>query len=110
MWTIDSLYNVYFGKNPIKLMRLMIERGAQVSYYDPYVKKIPMTREHPNLANKVSVDWNVKSFSEAYDAILIATDHDNLDYLNLANSCKIVVDTRNACSRAGANMENVVLA
>lgn len=94
----------------LELMRLMIDRGAQVSYYDPYVKKIPMTREHPNLANKVSVDWNVKSFSEAYDAILIATDHDNLDYLNLANSCKIVVDTRNACSRAGANMENVVLA
>ena len=37
-----------------------------------------------------------------YDVVLIATDHDIVDYKALVSAAKLVVDTRNACARAGA--------
>jgi UDP-N-acetyl-D-glucosamine dehydrogenase len=45
-----------------------------------------------------------------YDAVLIATDHDSIDYQLLANSAKILIDTRNVCARAGAVGSNIVKA
>ena len=43
----------------------------------------------------------------AYDAVLIATDHDDIDYAALAKTAKLIVDTRNACRRAGVTTPNV---
>ena len=37
------------------LMTLLKERGAAVSYYDPYVPVIKLTREHPQWAGVKSV-------------------------------------------------------
>ncbi len=45
-----------------------------------------------------------------YDAVLIATDHDGVDYRSITERAKLVVDTRNACAMAGANMINVISA
>jgi UDP-N-acetyl-D-glucosamine dehydrogenase len=33
--------------------------------------------------------------------VLIATDHDDVDYALVAAHAKLVVDTRNACARHG---------
>ena len=38
-----------------------------------------------------------------YDAVLIATDHDAVDYALVAAACPLVVDTRNVVPR-GANV------
>jgi UDP-N-acetyl-D-glucosamine dehydrogenase len=45
---------------------------------------------------------------ESYDAVLVVTDHDEVDYTALAKHAKLVVDTRNACRRAGVTSANVV--
>jgi UDP-N-acetyl-D-glucosamine dehydrogenase len=45
-----------------------------------------------------------------YDAVLIVTDHDSIDYQLLVKSAKILIDTRNACARAGAFGSNIVKA
>ena len=37
------------------LMELLKQRGAQVSYYDPFVPVIKVTREHPQWAGTQSV-------------------------------------------------------
>jgi UDP-N-acetyl-D-mannosaminuronate dehydrogenase len=42
--------------------------------------------------------------------LLIVTDHDSIDYLSLAKSARLIVDTRNACARAGAFGPNIVKA
>jgi UDP-N-acetyl-D-glucosamine dehydrogenase len=42
--------------------------------------------------------------------VLIATDHDAVDYKALAAAAKLVIDTRNACARAGSAGANVVKA
>jgi UDP-N-acetyl-D-glucosamine dehydrogenase len=84
----------------LKLIELIEGRGAHVDYFDPYIPVIPMTREHAELAGRRSVALDAKTVA-AYDAILIATDHDNVDYRLVVDNAKVVVDTRNACVKAG---------
>ena len=93
----------------LKLIELLEKRGAQCDVHDPFVPEIPRTREHPTLVGRRSVPLNWDRVSE-YDAVLIATDHDLIDYKTLAIHAKLIVDTRNACARAGAIGKNIVKA
>jgi UDP-N-acetyl-D-glucosamine dehydrogenase len=77
------------------LMDLLAERGAKVAYYDPYVPIIRPTREHPHWAGTKSVRWDARTV-KAFDLVLIATKHANVDYQSLAKWASIIVDTRNA--------------
>ena len=90
-------------------MELLEERGATADFHDPHVARVPNTREHPTLNGRSGVPWDLDAFA-AYDAVMIATDHDDVDYKGLAARCGLVIDTRNACMRAGADMTNVVKA
>ena len=62
---------------------LLKERGADVAYYDPYVPTIPMTREHAHWAGTLSVSWDEATLRE-FDAVLIATNHQSINYQELA--------------------------
>ncbi len=93
----------------LRLMELIEARGATTDFHDPYVAQINNTREHPTLNFRQGVAWDLEKFA-GYDAVLIATDHDGIDYVALAAAARLVVDTRNACERAGASMEKVVRA
>lgn len=75
------------------LIELLEEAGAKVAFHDPHVPTIPMTREHSALAGRNSVDLGMASTA---DAVLIVTDHDDVDYGFLAANSALVVDTRNA--------------
>jgi UDP-N-acetyl-D-glucosamine dehydrogenase len=77
------------------LMHLLEDRGAKVEYYDPYVPVITPTREHANYTGRKSVGWSKDEISK-YDAVLIATAHDSVNYKELAQWADLIVDTRNA--------------
>jgi len=77
------------------LMKLLSERGADVAYYDPYVPVIKPTREHPQFAGRKSVDWNRVTI-ENFDVVLIATNHSSVNYQELSEWARCIVDTRNA--------------
>jgi UDP-N-acetyl-D-glucosamine dehydrogenase len=77
------------------LMDMLKERGAKVSYHDPYVPVIKRTREHAHWAGTRSVPWNKETLT-AFDAVLIATNHREINYQELANWTECIVDTRNA--------------
>jgi UDP-N-acetyl-D-glucosamine dehydrogenase len=77
------------------LMRLLAERGAEVAYYDPYVPVIKSTREHPQFAGRRSVAWN-RATIENFDVVLIATNHSSVNYHELGEWARCIVDTRNA--------------
>jgi UDP-N-acetyl-D-glucosamine dehydrogenase len=77
------------------LMTLLKERGVQVSYYDPYVPVIKLTREHPQWAGVKSISWEEKIIKN-FDLVLIATKHAKVDYAALAQWADCIVDTRNA--------------
>ena len=93
----------------LKLMEILLARGAAVSYHDPFVPAIGRTRAHPTLAGRRSEPLTAEAVA-GFDAILIATDHDGIDYAALAASARLVVDTRNACGRAGVSAGNIVKA
>jgi len=77
------------------LMDLLIERGAEVEYYDPYVPVIRPTREHSYFAGKKSIEWG-RSTIQNFDLILIATNHASVNYKELGEWANCIVDTRNA--------------
>lgn len=93
----------------LKIIEILERRGAQVSYFDPFVPKIPMTREHPELAGRKSELWQTGIGGE-HDAVLIVTDHDMVDYAKLVDAAALVVDTRNACRNAGVYSDKIALA
>lgn len=77
------------------LLNLLDNLGAKVAYYDPFVPVIRPTREHPQWAGTKSVSWNRKII-ESFDVVLIATNHQNVNYQDLAQWAKCIVDSRNA--------------
>lgn len=92
-----------------KLIELLEKHGAICDAHDPFVATIPRTREHAKLAGRRSVQLKAKVIS-SYDAVLITTDHDSIDYTLVVRNARLVIDTRNACARAGTTGSNVVKA
>jgi UDP-N-acetyl-D-glucosamine dehydrogenase len=93
----------------LRIIELLKAKGADVAYHDPYVPSIHKTREHPDLAGMTSVAFDRATLA-GFDAALICTDHDAVDYRLLAEATPLVVDTRNAAGRAGAVGGSVVKA
>jgi UDP-N-acetyl-D-glucosamine dehydrogenase len=88
------------------LMTLLKARGAEVSYHDPYVPAIKLTREHPQWAGVKSVPWEAKTI-QSFDVVLIATKHASVDYKGLAQWADCIVDTRNAMAGIPARQGQV---
>lgn len=93
----------------LRLIELIEARGARVAYHDPFIPVIKPTRDHPALTGRRSVSLDLKSIAN-FDAVVIATDHDGIDYAALARAARLVIDTRNACARAGVSGPTIVKA
>ena len=78
-----------------KLLDLLKGRGAEVAYYDPHISIIGPTREHADWKGVKSVEWNQKSVS-SFDLVLISTAHKAVNYQELGQWARVIVDTRNA--------------
>ena len=77
------------------LLDLFKARGAEMAYYDPYVPVIRPTREHPHWAGTKSISWDRETVS-GFDAVVIATNHKEVSYQDLADWAPCIIDTRNA--------------
>ena len=77
------------------LIEQLERRGAKVDFHDPYIPIIPHTRQHDALSSRRSVDLTPDGLA-VYDAVVISTDHSNVDYEMLSRHSKLIVDTRNA--------------
>ncbi len=95
----------------LELLELLHKLGAELDYYDPHISQIPMTRKYPELVGKHSIEWTADNI-KSYDAILISTDHDQIDWKLLAEQNVLIIDTRNAMSKyiQGKNSDNLVKA
>jgi UDP-N-acetyl-D-glucosamine dehydrogenase len=87
-----------------KLIELLEARGASVAFHDPHVAAIPPTREYAAYAGRRSTPLSAETL-RAHDAVLIATDHDAVDYPLIASDAALIVDTRNAFRRRGVPAE-----
>jgi UDP-N-acetyl-D-glucosamine dehydrogenase len=77
------------------LMEMLKERGAEVAYYDPYVPVIRLTREHAHWAGTRSVNCDRETL-QSFDAVVIATNHQSVNYQEVSDWSRCIVDTRNA--------------
>lgn len=91
------------------LLEKLEKHGAHVDYYDPYIPEIPITREHASLAGKKSIKLEDNHLS-SYDAVLICTDHDGIDYETIVRQSKLVVDSRNATQHVKHDRHKIVKA
>jgi len=78
----------------LDLLHLLRERGADLSYTDPFVPKLA-AKEWPNGIDLVNTDV-AKTANEEFDCVVVVTDHSQFDYTELQRVAKTVVDTRNA--------------
>jgi UDP-N-acetyl-D-glucosamine dehydrogenase len=97
------------GSPAFVIIEMLEARGATVAFHDPYVTEIPPTRDHASLVGRRSVDLDDKTLSE-FDAVLIVTDHDAVDYELLVAHSRLVVDTRNVMRNVAAHRDRIVKA
>lgn len=68
--------------------------GAKCDYCDPFFPVMPETRDHAGLAGRTSVSVTPGNIS-GYDAVVVLTDHTDVDYGVIAGSAKLLFDARN---------------
>ena len=86
----------------LDVIRLLEERGAEVTYHDPYV---PRYKEDGHERTGVALTDEVVARA---DAVVIVTDHSSVDYQHLVDTASLVVDTRNALGRTKPSRARIV--
>jgi UDP-N-acetyl-D-glucosamine dehydrogenase len=82
----------------LKLISLLHKAGADVSYHDPHVATF-----EENGVRMESVAYE----PDAYDCVVIATDHHSIDYEQLVDDASLIVDLRNATGAKGTGSDKV---
>ena len=86
----------------IKIIEKLNKLGSQVSFHDSYIKDVSSYSIRKQLHHDKSIDLTKESI-EKYDAIVISTNHSNIDYSLIASSAKVIIDTRNAMNNTPVN-------
>ena len=81
-----------------KIMELLLNEQAHTFYHDPYNPTISPKRKYDYQMTSVDL---TQSDDEFYDAALIITDHENIDYELVIRKAKLILDTRNIIKRLG---------
>jgi UDP-N-acetyl-D-glucosamine dehydrogenase len=78
----------------MKIMDLLKQEGAEISYNDPHIPRCAGMRHYPHF-DLPSTPLNERTLQEA-DLVLLVTDHSAYDYAWIASQARLIVDTRNA--------------
>ena len=73
----------------LEIINILMEKGARISYYDPYLPYLKM-----NDIDLKCIKFVKNSFNKA-DCVVITTDHSNVDYGFIVSNSKLIIDTRN---------------
>ena len=68
-----------------------------------------MLSDYPSYEGRRSADLTTELLRQV-DAVLIVTDHDNVDYRQVVENASLVADTRNICARLGLEGDHIVKA
>src|SRR5215208_832478 len=74
----------------LDVIRLLQGKGATVAFYDPYIESF---REDGHIRKSVALTDDELRWA---DAVVIVTDHGNINYQRIVDNASVVVDTRNA--------------
>lgn len=73
----------------LDVLKLLLDRHAKIDYYDPFVKNVVLYKKPLHSVKNLN---NLKK----YDAVVIVTNHSNVDYGYVVKNSKLVIDSRNA--------------
>ncbi len=90
-----------------ELIELLQDKGATVSYHDPYIPRVPKLRHYA--LSMSSIELTDEALS-SHDMVLIATDHSKIDYARVVRHARLVVDTRNATKSVTEGRDRIVKA
>lgn len=82
----------------LDIIQLLEEKGAKVTYHDPYVPKIRLEGERIMESTPYSTQW----LAEA-DCVVIVTNHKVFNYAEIVENSHLIVDTRNATAKVSKN-------
>lgn len=88
-----------------KLMELLAERGAELSYCDPHIPTLPAMRNFD--VPKLSHNEPSPAYVGSLDCVLIATDHSVFNWNEIIKSANLIVDTRNATQSVTSHREKI---
>jgi UDP-N-acetyl-D-glucosamine dehydrogenase len=84
----------------LKIISNLNKKGALVDYNDPFISTVKIEGE-----KYFSVKLQKTSFKK-YDCIVIATDHSIYDYQLIVDNSHLIVDARNATSKANIKRQS----
>lgn len=86
----------------LKLMELLLRKGAIVEYYDPYIEEIYLNQ------NKfLSVELTEEKLHEK-DIVIITTGHKCINYKKIVQNSKLIFDFQNVTADIKENRENII--
>ncbi len=89
-----------------KFMEILNNKKIYYDYHDPYFKKLRKGRNTTRI--KYSVRLNKKNLKN-YDAVVLLTDHDCLDFGLIANNSNLIFDTRGRFKKTKyKNYKNII--
>jgi UDP-N-acetyl-D-glucosamine dehydrogenase len=77
----------------IKIIELLMDLGAEVSYNDPHVPKFPKLRKYDYVFESVEL---TPKLLKSMDCAVIVTNHAAYDYDFIVRHSDVIIDTRNA--------------
>ena len=89
----------------LELIKELKQKGAQISYHDPHVPFMPTLRKY-HFEEMHSIELTEKAI-QSFDVVLLATDHDKVNYDLIIKHANLIIDTR---GKLNINLPNVVRA
>jgi UDP-N-acetyl-D-glucosamine dehydrogenase len=87
----------------ISVISRLLDDGVEIAYHDPFVPKIYISGQQFE-----SVPLTNERFA-GQELVIIATDHSDIDYINLINHSRAVLDTRGVTRKLDCAKEKVTL-
>lgn len=90
----------------VKIIELIKNRNADVSYYDPYIPKIKIGNKCIDMLSIPKLD---REILESFDVVIITTNHSLLPLDEIVEYSSLIIDTKNSTKYIIKNKEHVVL-
>lgn len=86
----------------LDVIALLVKKGAHVTYHDPFVPHVDA--EHSSIGQQMDSMPYSREAVAAADCVVVTTDHQAFDYVELVKSARVIVDTRNAVKISAPNV------
>jgi UDP-N-acetyl-D-glucosamine dehydrogenase len=87
----------------IHIMENLLRDDVNLDYHDPFVSSITVQGKELK-----SIDLNAENVAQ-YDLVIIATDHSDIDYVQLVQQSQAVLDTRGITRKMDVDASKVTL-